>query len=394
MRGQLGKKHYDVIVIGGGPAGSAAAYTLAARGIDVCLVDKCTFPRDKLCGGLLTLRSKKVYDEIFGVSWDPVIDVVSRGVAFYHKDRFLNSVRDYIDLHLTRRYDFDNYLLGLVRKKKVELLLGSDVRGFDIGGRTLTLGDGTLLSYRYLIGADGVNSRTARALLGNSLDKSSLAYGVETEIPITGNVTRIADPEIYFGIIRWGYGWVFPKKETLTVGLGGLQGKTPDFRKRLSEFVKMRFGDTPEAEVKGHYLPFGNYRRRPGGDNVLLCGDAAGLADPITGEGIGFAMQSGYYAALSITEVLERKTLSGALGSYMEKYRYITSGLDHAIMLRNLIFPGISERLFISVFPKTRSVTRKHMDLMADEIGYGQYMRFIMAKIARAAFKRVVPFRH
>lgn len=386
------KNHFDVIIVGGGPAGSAAAHTLAAGGIDVCLIDRCIFPRHKLCGGLLTLRSKKIFDEVFGVSWDPVIEGVSRGLFFYQEDHLLNSVRDYRDLYFTQRYNFDNYLLGLARKAKASLLLGNDVRNMDTRERTLTLSDGTMLSYRYLIGADGVNSRVAWTLFGNFFDKATLAYGLEMEVPITGRTQRIVDPEIYFGVVKWGYGWVFPKKETLTVGIGGLHGKTPDLRKRFVEFVKMRFGDTPKAELKGHYMPFGNYRRRPGKDNVLLCGDAAGLADPITGEGIAFAMQSGHYAALSVMEDLKKKRSTGALGLYMKNYGSITRALDRGRMLRNLIFPEISQRLFISVFPKTRSVTRIHMDLMADEIEYGEYTRFLMARIGKYIVRRTVPF--
>lgn len=384
------KDHFDVIIVGGGPAGSAAAHTLAAGGIDVCLVDRCIFPRHKLCGGLLTLRSKKIFDEVFGVSWDPVIERVSRGLIFCHRDRLLNSVRDYRDLHFTRRYNFDDYLLGLAKEAGANLLLGNEVRDLDTGESTLTLSDGTLLSYKYLIGADGVNSRVAWTLFGDFFDKATLAYGLEMEVPVAGRVSPISDPEIYFGVVEWGYGWVFPKKETLTVGIGGLHGKTPDLRKRLLEFLKRRFGEVPKAEMKGHYMPFGNYRKRPGKGNVLLCGDAAGLADPITGEGIAFAMQSGHYAALSVMEDLKKKRARGALGLYMERYAVIARALNRGKMLRNLIFPEMSQRLFVAVFPKTRNVTRKHMELMADEIGYGEYTRFLMSGIARYIARRTI----
>lgn len=384
------KAHFDVIVVGGGPAGSTAAYTLATKGIDVCLVDRSVFPRHKLCGGLLTLRSKRIFDEAFGVSWDPVIEAVSRSLFFYRKDRLLNSIRDYRDLYFTRRYNFDNYLLGLARKANAVLLLGNDVRHVDIKDRTVTMGDGTSLFYRYLIGADGVNSRVGRMLFRRSFDKSTLAYGLEMEVPVTESIGRIVDPEIYFDVVKWGYGWVFPKRETLTIGVGALHGKAPDIRRRFAEFAEMRFGDLPKAEPRGHYIPFGNYRKQPGRDNVLLCGDAAGLADPITGEGIAFAMQSGYYAALSVIEDLKKKGSRGALGSYMRKYRDITRELDRARMLRNLIFPDVSQRFFLSVFPKTRSVAQKHMELMADEIDYGQYARFIMAGLAKYVARKTI----
>ncbi|PIV88142.1 MAG: geranylgeranyl reductase, partial [Hydrogenophilales bacterium CG17_big_fil_post_rev_8_21_14_2_50_63_12] len=83
---------------------------------------------------------------------------------------------------------------------------------------------------------------------------------------------------------------------------GGLHAKNPALKKVFHGFLAARFGSVPEGRIKGHYLPFGDYRKVPGRRNVLLCGDAAGLVDPITGEGIAFAMLSGLYAAEAIIE--------------------------------------------------------------------------------------------
>lgn len=387
------KTYFDVLVVGGGPAGSSAARTLAAKGVKVCLVDKHTFPRDKLCGGLLTLRSKKIFDEIFKNSWAPTIDIVARGVQFFYKERFLNSVQDYKDLSFTCRYRFDDHLLKLAEQEGATLHLGTGVRAVNIENNSLELMDGTVFTSEFIVGADGVNSIVAKSLFGRSFNKDTIAFGLEMEVPINKYHQKIDDPEIYFGIARWGYGWVFPKRKTLTAGIAGLYKKNADLMEKFRRFLQTRFGHIPEQKIKGHYIPFGEYRAQPGKKNVLLCGDAAGLVEAITGEGIAFAMQSGYYAALSIIEALSKNDKKVALDLYKRRYKTITNVLDQASMLRYLIFPKLTEYLFVNALPNTQSVPRKHMDLMADELEYREYTRFLVGKICKGVLKRVIPIK-
>lgn len=389
----MNTRHFDVIVIGGGPAGSAAARTAAGAGLTVCVVDKCVFPRDKLCGGLLTLRSRNIFEKVFGASWDPVIEVVSRDVSFYHKNRLLNSVEDHRDLYFTSRRDFDDYLLRLAEKAGAHLLLGNAVRGIHTGEQKVFLEDSPALTYKYLVGADGVNSMVARALFGKSFSKATIAFGMETEVPVGDRHERIAAPEVHLGAVRWGYGWVFPKKDVLTAGVAGLHRKNPDLKAQFLDFLRMRFGEIPKARIRGHYIPFGEYRKEPGNGNVLLCGDAAGLVDPITGEGIAFAMKSGYFSALSIAEAVKNGAPATALKLYRKRYAEISSALDHAKLLRALIFPEAAQRIFLSALPGTRTVPRKHMDLLAGEIEYDQYTRFLAGKLGKAALKQLLPLK-
>lgn len=358
------RKHFDVIVIGGGPAGSAASRTLAASGIDVCVVDKHVFPRYKLCGGSLTQRSKRIFDRVFGVSWDTVIEAASRGAVFYCKDRFLNSVEDYKDIYFISRHIFDDFLLMQARKCGANLLLGNGLRDINIDTNTVRLESGASLSYKYLVAADGVNSIVARTLFGRPFDKSDMAFGLGMEVPTGGKYQRITEPEVYLGIVKWGYGWVFPKKNTLTVGVAGLHGKNNDLKTKFDNFLKMRFGNIPDAKIIGHYIPFGEYRKVPGRDNVLLCGDAAGLVDPITGEGMAFAMLSGYFAAHSIIDILKNNAHAPALSLYMKNYKEITDVLDRAKMLRWFVFPEIMQKIIISAIPRSKRIARRFMDLI------------------------------
>lgn len=373
------KRQHQVLIIGGGPAGAAAAHTLASQGIDVAVVDKATFPRDKLCGGLLTLRSRKIYQRIFSQPWDTVISHVSTGVKFLHQGKLLNEAIDASELFFTRRLDFDHFLLEQAIARGANAYLGDAVVALDLAEKTCRLGSGQVLGYDTLIGADGVNSLVAKTLFGRAFDPRTVAFALELEIDRDNRHADLIDPEIHFGLVRWGYGWVFPKRDTLTVGVGGLHARNPDLKATFNAFLRDRFSALPEGRIKGHYLPFGDYRKVPGRGDVLLCGDAAGLVEPITGEGIAFAMQSGHFAAEAIIAAGGQPALTG----YRARYRAIARDFDHANRLRHLLFPELSQRLFLKALPRSETLPLKHLELMADTLGYGDYARHLLARLAK-----------
>ncbi len=382
------KHKYDSIIVGAGPAGSSAAYLLAKAGMQVLLIDKYAFPRNKLCGGLLSGRAQKVFAGIFEESWRPAIEYVSHGVSFYAGDSLLNCLDDCPPLHLTSRHVFDNYLLELAEKRGAESLQACAVRTVDISNNTVQLANGKTLQADFIIGADGVLSQVARSLHPDILDKRRLGLGLEIEVPRGMFERDVTVPEIYFGLVRWGYGWLFPKAETLTIGIGGVLSKNSSMKPLFHHFLQQLFGSVPDFPIEGHYLPFRRYRKAPGKASTLLVGDAAGLVEPITGEGIAFAMQSGQFAAEAILQAARQQNPSLAYTCYRKQYRHFSSILNYAHLMTYFLFPSKMEKLFIKLLPESKLPLMKQMELLNDEIGYKEFLGTLVNYLLRYAFKK------
>ena len=381
--------HYTVVIAGGGPAGSAAAYTLARQGIQVCLIDKAIFPREKLCGGLLTLRSKKIFHEIFDADWDKAYNFKTGGIHFLTRDGYLNGTEQYRDFYFTHRLSFDDYLLGLARDAGATIKEGEGLFCLSPEKNSCALRSGEELTYDYLIGADGVNSVVAKTLFGESFRKEKITFALELDVDKVDVKRDVLYPEIYFDCMKWGYGWVFPKADSLTVGVGGLLRLNPDMKSDMARFCTEITGKAYPGKVKGHYIPGGDYRKKPGRENILLAGDAAGFVEPVSGEGIAYAMQSGYLAAQAVFECIKTGNPKTALGIYRKKSRVITRDIQTAKLLRVLLFSPLLHKWFIRVLPKTHSLVHKHIELLSDEISYTDYTRFIFYKAGEALFRKV-----
>jgi geranylgeranyl reductase family protein len=282
-------ERFDVAVIGAGPAGSTTAYRLARAGVSVLLLDKARFPRDKPCGGGLTLRAVKELP----FSVEPVVEDVVR-----HVECRLNYNRSFTrgdrDLALmTQRRRLDQFLV----ERAVEA--GAEFRD---GVKA----DPSTLDARAIVAADGANGTATRALgLGGDI-----VHGVALE----GNVAHShIDAARYsgrmvleFGVVPGGYAWVFPKGDHVNVGVGGWHAIGTRAREHLRVLCE-RHGIDPAdvTDTRGHRLPM----RRPGArlarGNALAVGDAAGLVDPVSGDGMYEAFVSSRLATTAILDVLQ-----------------------------------------------------------------------------------------
>jgi geranylgeranyl reductase family protein len=310
-------ERFDVAVVGAGPAGSATAIRLASAGAKVVLLDRARFPRDKPCGGGLTGRALRHAP----CSLDPVVEHVV--------DRFrirLRYGRSFTRRHpqplvlMTQRRRLDLHLAEQAAAAGAELRDG--VRVADVqpesAGVTARM-DGRVVRADVLVGADGANGIVARA--------AGLGDGVVHGVALEANVSYERLPRdrvestavIELGVVPGGYGWVFPKGDHANLGVGGWGSEGPRLRDHLARLARMHGVDTGELrDLRGHRLPMRRLGATPASGRVLLVGDAAGLVDPLSGDGMYEAFVSGKLAAEAI--------LDGDLDAYAGR---LASALDH-----------------------------------------------------------------
>lgn len=309
--------NFDVIIVGGGPAGATAAYLLKKQNLDVLIIDKDKFPRMKLCGGLLTYKTLKILNEIYGDTLQTlkdkgVINYVSYSYELRTKDEIWNIGQSTIPSVLVNRYVYDHYLLSRSLEIGAQILYQDRVTKVDTSDNVITTISGKRLKAKIIIGADGANSVVRKAMNKSIYDPKKwikgLATGLEVTIPRADVGLDISGPIIFFDIVPWGYGWVFPNNKNLVIGVGCLFSKKQNLSNALDSLLSMiQFkGENPKKQ--GHPIPYGNFLKRPANGNIILIGDAAGFVDPLMGEGIYYAHKSAKIAAESINYVLSTKS--------------------------------------------------------------------------------------
>ncbi|WP_412555383.1 NAD(P)/FAD-dependent oxidoreductase [Shimia sp. MIT1388] len=372
---------FDIIVIGGGPAGSAAATWAAKQGRSVALIDKASFPRNKLCGGLFTERSRTYYHEIFGQDVDLAHAVTREEIAFWHEGRELAVLSDIPPLHLTMRLDLDAAMFAHALDAGVEDFTGQAIA--ELTETAVKLRNGTTLTAAVIIGADGVNSIVAKQLFGKSFDTKTIGFGLEIEAPLSAQDPAEQPLRIDFAAATWGYGWSFPKQGSTTVGVGGLRAPNPDMKDHMQRYMRTLGLPSEAVKIKGHHLPFGDFRPTPGRAHILLAGDAAGLVDPITGEGIAFAMKSGQLAAQAACDALKANAPHAAIDLYKAELKDMHRNLRIARNLRRIIFAPRWQKAFIGTFRRSGTVRMMYMRLLAGEVEYPELARRVLARLPR-----------
>jgi len=292
----------DVIVVGGGPGGGSAAYFLHNAGCRTLVLERKRLPRDKTCAGGIPGSGL----QLFPFSFSRVIEqTVERG-TFVCGERSVTQPVSEGCLFMVHRRDFDTFLL---ERSGAEVLDGEAVESVEQESDRVwvTTRRGKRLSARYLIGADGPRSKVARCAGMRRSNKMGL--GLEVEVDPGPKLLKAYRGRFLVGlqVLQHGYYWIFPKAGHLSVGIGTMgrgEGRLLPRLKRVMAELDINVTDHP---YRAHPLPLYQPRGERQKGRILLVGDAAGLVDPLTGEGIRHALLSGKLAAEAVAR--EKPTL-------------------------------------------------------------------------------------
>jgi geranylgeranyl reductase family protein len=290
----------DVLVVGAGPAGSWLAGLLAKRGLDVMIIDKERFPREKICGGGLSRKAVELLDcDLSAVTQRRI-----RGAYLtYGNDATLvKDIDPPIGITVVRR-DFDRFLLDRACAAGARFHAATSFRNAQEHPDRIEIDTSAgRFAARLLLGADGAASAVRRKIFGGAAVRSVPA--LEALVPATREVLAQLDDRVVFDFagVPGGYGWIFPKQDHLNVGIYSPWNKASlhDHLDRfLARYACLR-GRT--ARRVGSAIPIGNRDGRFQQGRTWLLGDAAGLAEALFGEGIYFALKSAELAARAIAE--------------------------------------------------------------------------------------------
>lgn len=366
---------HDVIVVGSGPAGAAAAYELSRAGFRVLILERASLPRYKTCGGAIPLnffktlppRTQKTLETLLtngiylgprGKQFRPVITAKVAGV-----------MRD--------RFDYE-FVLAAVEEGAELMDAAPVVKVEEEPDRVVVKSRKGTFQARYLVGADGATGGVKRCLGMGSRARPCAA--LEVEMTPRGKATEGNLTLVHFTLIRDGYAWAFPKGEVDSVGIASFDRDRQKVRQRLAEWAALLGYRLEGKVIHGHPIPIWRGPARLATKRSLLVGDAADTVDPLGGEGIRYGIISGRIAARYLGEALKAGEPISAEYS-RAVYQEIQSDFVYARWLAGFFyrFPGFCFDLWV----RTHTATDLIGKVLYGELHYRDLFRLAFRSLLR-----------
>lgn len=369
---------YDVIIVGAGPAGTTAGRHCALKGLNTLILEKEKLPRYKPCGGGVTPRAVSLLD--FKIKRE-LIERECYGIRLHYHNHEIEARTPFRLTILTSRDKFDMYLAEKATDAGAELRDSEQVRSLYLrnDGVNVRTSKNTYKT-SLVIGADGVNSIVSWYVRGEFKPRE-LALSLEAEIPIDAG--DIKDPDMvdaFFGYVPRGYGWIFPKREHLSIGV---YGALLEFKNPMSAFTNFlrRLNLPTDVKYHAHLIPVGGYDRITYSDRILLVGDAAGFVDPILGEGISYAINSGKIAANVIVDAHDRDDFSKNRLRQYDKLCHDTFGRYLKDALRIYLLVHKHPEVFIKMITSNKTLLYKTLEVPTGRVDYREFRRWFLIRI-------------
>lgn len=287
-------------IIGAGPAGSFLGYHLSKNGYEAIIIEKEVFPRKKLCAGGLPVKVLDVLPfDIYPVLENEVYQV---NLSYKLCKDFLKSYHKIL-IYTVDRQNFDDFLIKQAINRGIDFLEGEKVEKISLlDDIYYIVTTNKEIKSKILVGADGARSLIARIFNLSPIDTYHLGLQAEFPNKYFKNISYDRSKTIYldWGSIKNGYAWIFPKKRSISIGVQGPTNAGKFLKDYYLQIIHRLGINNAEVELKAHLIPHRLSKKNIFKNNVYLIGDAAGLTDYWTGEGIYYALKSAELAALQI----------------------------------------------------------------------------------------------
>src|SRR5271157_1546117 len=342
---------YDVIVVGGGPAGSIAAKCCAEKGLRVLCIDKAFFPRIKPCGGAVPQPILNQFPYLTNYLETRIDGIKIYSPNLEHNFSYSSGKQQG---GFVIRQKFDNVLLQDARKAGAEIKEGTKINEVKYNADKISLEDniGGKMTCEIVLGADGTNSIVAKQTnLNPKWPKNSLCLACVHESEIGENVMNNFFPDGNLGYMHIGfdnsegYGWIFPKKTHINVGYGALLNSSLNVRGSFNRYIEFcqdqkLIPGIRKADFSAALIPMKGPLKKTFKSRIMLLGDAAGFVNPINGEGIHYAIKSGVLASnVAINAIKFHDFREKTFSSYQKAWmRDFGKDLQFCVFLRNQFF--------------------------------------------------------